>query len=339
MDDKGKRDYIVNIFMYNGTIEDDGSTYTIIDQGSIVCEYELVKTSTLDVLEEILVFSSKPTTNGSYTPRNKKLLTYPYCYLLVNNMAGTSKMYKYEDFYVEDISFKKSSIVSVGGSSVYYPIGYKQGYTWSREVNVNEGFVGAKFPVCSWTSDAYTNWLTQKAVDVKYRTGYRVAQTIASAAALGGGIATGNPALIAIGGSGLTNVATSAVNDVIGDMQQKEEHSIAPMEIEGMSSAGDVVYAYNRCKPEITPMYIRREYCEVIDKFFDQYGYKVNILKTPNIHTRRYWNFLKTKNCNFTGNIPQEYMVRIKSIFDAGITFWHDPSKMFDYSQTNSVLS
>ena len=338
MDQEGKRDYIVNIFMYTGNITTTGTTYTITKQGSVVCEYQLVGTSTNDTYNNIDVMNEHPTTLGSYTPRNKKLLCYPYNYLLINNMAGLTKMYKYENFTNDKIQFAKHSTITVGGSIVYYPVNYNYDGSGYYIENEDEGFIGAKFPICSWTSDAYTNWLTQKSVDDKYRGGYRVAQTVASVAALGGGLATGNPALIATGATGLTNVASSAANDVIGDMQQKEEHQIAPMELQGMANAGDIIFSKHRCKATYRQMHIKEEYAKIIDKFFDQFGYKVNILKTPNIHTRRYWNFLKTKNCNFTGDIPQEYMVRIKSIFDSGITFWHDPSKMFDYSQTNSIL-
>lgn len=40
----------------------------------------------------------KPTTLDSYTPVNKKLLTYPYCYLLGSNNNGSCNIYYYEKF-------------------------------------------------------------------------------------------------------------------------------------------------------------------------------------------------------------------------------------------------
>ena len=40
----------------------------------------------------------KPSTLNSYTPVNKKLLTYPYCFLNVSNNNGTSNAYQYELF-------------------------------------------------------------------------------------------------------------------------------------------------------------------------------------------------------------------------------------------------
>ena len=41
---------------------------------------------------------SKPTTINGYTPKNKKLLTYPYCYLLLSNNSGSSNILMYEKF-------------------------------------------------------------------------------------------------------------------------------------------------------------------------------------------------------------------------------------------------
>lgn len=47
---------------------------------------------------------SKPTTINNYTPVNKKLLTFPYCFLNVSNNNGTNNTYQYELFneYDED---------------------------------------------------------------------------------------------------------------------------------------------------------------------------------------------------------------------------------------------
>ena len=68
------------------------------------------------------------------------------------------------------------------------------------------------------------------------------------------------------------------------------------------------------------------------------YGYKVNTVKSPNITGRRNWNFVKTINCNFDGDIPQNDMIIIKQIFDNGITLWHNPNTIFDYTQNNSII-
>lgn len=41
---------------------------------------------------------SKPTTLNGYTPKNKKLLTFPYCYMTLSNVMGNANILHYEKF-------------------------------------------------------------------------------------------------------------------------------------------------------------------------------------------------------------------------------------------------
>ena len=47
----------------------------------------------------------KLSTLNGYTPRNKKLLTYPYCYMMLSNNAGVSNILRYEQFKNTDCTF------------------------------------------------------------------------------------------------------------------------------------------------------------------------------------------------------------------------------------------
>ena len=48
---------------------------------------------------------------------------------------------------------------------------------------------------------------------------------------------------------------------------------------------------------------------------------------------------VKTIDNNFDGDIPQEYLQTIKNIFNNGITLWHNPSTMYNYSVSNAIVS
>jgi hypothetical protein len=85
-------------------------------------------------------------------------------------------------------------------------------------------------------------------------------------------------------------------------------------------------------------MSIRAEMAAVIDSYFDMYGYKVARMKDVNIKTRTNWNYIKCVQPNILGNIPQEDMNEIKSMFTAGVTFWHNPATYLDYSQNNAIV-
>ena len=80
---------------------------------------------------------------------------------------------------------------------------------------------------------------------------------------------------------------------------------------------------------------IREVFARRIDEFFTRYGYKVNKFKEVNIHTRPVFNFLKCSQARVEGSIPQEDLIAIKNILEKGITFWHDPSKIYDYTVDN----
>ena len=68
-------------------------------------------------------------------------------------------------------------------------------------------------------------------------------------------------------------------------------------------------------------------------------GYKINRVKSPNITGRTNWNYVKTINCNFEGDIPQMDLKLIKTMFDNGVTLWHNPQTIYNYSNTNTIVT
>ena len=80
------------------------------------------------------------------------------------------------------------------------------------------------------------------------------------------------------------------------------------------------------------------EYAKIIDDYFSMFGYKINIVKVPNITGRRNWNNKKTIDCNFDGDIPQTDLNIIKTMFNNGVTLWHNPSTMYNYSNSYNIV-
>lgn len=100
-----------------------------------------------------------------FQPKNNKCYVYPYNYLLVSNNIGNNIIYKYENFNINDtdkdtIVLDAELSVSIGASVRLVPFNYK-----GIEKNYNETIPLAKFPTCSWSSDAFINWLTTNAVN------------------------------------------------------------------------------------------------------------------------------------------------------------------------------
>ena len=87
--------------------------------------------------------------------------------------------------------------------------------------------------------------------------------------------------------------------------------------------------------PFFTRYNIKAQFAQRIDKFFDMYGYATNDLKIPNISNRPNWNYIKLAGANLLGEIPEADLQEIKSLFNEGITLWHNATTFLDYSQNN----
>ena len=274
---------------------------------------------------------SKQTTLNGYNPKNNKLLTGDYNYLLVSNNNGESVVMRYEDFNSSSCNFKIDMCITPGCSIRMVPINYK-GNAEADEYGINMG----KLPICSYPCDMYTNWMTQNSVNIA---GINITSddinlaTTSSNALLGtiGSIASGNY----LGG------VTSAVNGAgaIGNaLITKKQHQLIPPQARGNLNAGDVISSSNKNNYHFYKMSIKEEYARIIDEYFSAYGYLVNSFKVPNITGRRNWNYIKTIDINITGNVIQEDMQKIKNIFNNGVTLWHNPSTYLDYSQNNDII-
>lgn len=264
-----------------------------------------------------------------YTPRNKKLLTFPFRYLLVSNNAGASVPFKYERFTNEGEivppCFVIEGVLNPGCSIRMVPL-YYNGIYRNDEHGVNMG----KFPALNWTSDVYTNWLTQNGVNIAIQLVSGVGQIVAGAAIAAG---TGGLATAVGGGS-----VVGGVSQIATTISQIHTQSFSPPQAKGNLNSGDVVTATERNDFHFYDMTVKEECAKIIDEFFDMYGYKCHRVKVPNkAHRKAYW-FTKTIDANIDGNIPQEDLQIIKDCYNKGITFWSDTARIGDYSISNGTF-
>lgn len=262
---------------------------------------------------------TRPTKLNNYTPKNNKLFTYPYSYMYVTNNVGTNTEFRYEDFASATPKFFIAGSLGQGCTTKLCPISYKS-YTANSEV-FEYGVIGAKYPVCAWSSDYYTNWVTQNAVNLGISTASGVAGAVISAS-------YGN----------MIGAGASIVSSVGGILSKVHEAKTHPDQAKGNANSSDILIGWQRYFT-VDCMSIRAEMARVIDDYFSAYGYKVNIIKVPNVTGRTNWNFVKTIGCYIKADIPQEDLNEIKSLFDKGITFWHNPTTFMDYSQSNAIVS
>lgn len=82
---------------------------------------------------------------------------------------------------------------------------------------------------------------------------------------------------------------------------------------------------------------VKPEYLDRARDYFHVFGYKSNNFKIPNLHTRRHWNYIQTTMINIQCEFYNDDILRMKSIFDNGITLWHD-NDMYNYDRVNEVI-
>lgn len=330
-DDCGQGEAINSVYMIPGTLYNkldktpQTVQYTTQGGSTIECTTQIINGTSGEVIEQQKIVSMQTTLNG-YSPHNNKLKCYPYNFIEVDNNNGGSVIYHYEKFVNNLPSFQVSGAITPGCSIMCYPLNYNlisddHILTPGMLYSYNDGIPAGKYPVGSWKTDVYTNWLTQTGVN------RRIGQISSSISAIGSAM-TGN---FEATGSGLRNIFNS--------ITEVYTHSLTPDQTKGNTNSGDVTFAMLQTMFAIKKKSIRQEYAKIIDGFMDLYGYKVNQVKVPQFTSRRYWNYIKTIDCNIDGDIPQEDLNTIRNIFNTGITFWHDPTKIYDYSQTNSIVS
>lgn len=83
--------------------------------------------------------------------------------------------------------------------------------------------------------------------------------------------------------------------------------------------------------------YIKREYAEKIDEYFDKYGYAQNTAYVPERLNRKHYSYLKTVGCNIVGKINNNDILTIKGIYDNGITTWDTLQNVGHYEIDNSI--
>lgn len=249
---------------------------------------------------------------GSYVPKNKKLLTYPYNCLYVTDNSGNYNSYRYEMFQSrEQCGFILSASMSPNMEILLYPIAYN-----NQQFNYDEMLSMTNFPQCALTSDTYKAWLAQNYVQ--------------SFINVSGSIATG-AAGFASGDLGSTLAGVVGVTTTLNNMAKA---SMLPNSIKG--SQGNSTQVGERIKNfYFINRHISEEYAECVDDYFSMYGYATHKVKIPNRNVRPHYTYTKTTDCTIVGEIPADDISKICSLYNKGITFWKNGANVGNYSLDN----
>ena len=309
----------------------------------------------ISITEQPIDYSvaTRPTSLNGYTPKNKKLLTYPYCYLAFNPSSSTSKVYRFEDFTSGTAVFEGMSECNPNPQVALIPKNHKGLLENLQEV----AFMGG-YPTVSTKVDNFNVWLAQNSnmlqinrerEDLSYRQN-KANTAFSIGSSIMGGISGAGSAQSGLGIAGaIGNAAVSVAQDTLGavvneqnhelnireQMAQVEAQSLVPDNVT-LSGSNATLLGYQKFSQHIFATYtIKQQFARKIDKYFDMFGYATNELKVPNINNRPTWNYVKTLACNINANIPQADLAEIKDMFNSGITLWHNTTNFKNYYANN----
>ena len=301
----------------------------------------------------------------NYTPKNKKLHAYPYSSLYITTNDGDTGQYRWEYFEgdvttgISDIQFDLNATLTGGGYIELHP----RAYNGIME-NYDAKLVMNNFPKCSWNYDAYQAWTASGG---QYKANYNLGMiqkkgALAIAQAGFSGISN-------VVGNEMSNISSqqarhpnqmtpiaNAVNSIttgINTAINVEQTSLAYTEARDKVNFEfkDARYEPNIIVGQQVPnisvgkkylgfkfykLHVRDDEAKRIDDFFSVYGYAINKVETPNLNGRQYWNFIKTRNAEISGNMPASSKSAIGRIFDGGIFFWKNGDNIGNFSQSVS---
>lgn len=336
------------------------SDITAVNFSNEITFYELNQGASPTAWSDIF---QRPTSLDGYTPHNNKCLTYPYAYLELGDYSGRTQELKLEFFTYDGVNNRSGRLEEhmcgiSDGVGYVIPVGY-DGIAAGTNLD-SRTYAPFTFNFMNkipWTYSAYLNWMAQNAmVNQMAILGSMAALSIGLGTGLAGfaGMRAGTAALEAVSTKSARAAATASMHrgesqiksgiqgvvggagGMMGTFANIDRMSRIPAKASG-NTEGNSKYQNGYAGWYRSIVTLRHEFAEIVDKFFDMYGYQVDLVKVPNRTGRRSWNYVKTANADMHGDVPAEDMARINAIYNAGITFWHT-SDIGNYSLTNDIV-
>lgn len=239
--------------------------------------------------------------DGTYTPKNNKMFSYPFSYVKVASPINEIDL-KYELFFGEPTAdFTIKTCCNPDPAILVSPDSYN-----GEENDMRYSLLVDGFP-------SLTLYQSTQAGEIIGRALKLTATTITGA---------------------LTSSGDEASDDEskVGFMSNKNS---APM----LSSGAPTVKLGNattfapqfaqsnspnniKFRLDFYRMGLKKEFAEQFDTYLSKYGYAQNKVDRPNIHARQNWTYIKTRDCAVTGYCPHVAIETINNAMDRGITWW-----------------
>lgn len=253
---------------------------------------------------------SKTVLANGYVPRNKKMLTSLYNTLVIYNRNGFRQVLKPELL---------GNTVKISLSCCSQPEGVIRVHINDYDDIINSDF---GIPYNAQTQFGY-NGTTGN--EWRNLTG-GISGTISAIGGVATSLATANVAGL------ISNVASgSSLALSIAD-------AIAPRGVLTGSTNGRLDIKKENIIPRLAKVCPNTNECVAIDDYFDKFGYSINKITDvrPYMTNRSNWNYIQTNGVHLSLAAPKKYADELRSLFDNGITIWHNYNNFGDYTKTNN---
>lgn len=280
--------------------------------------------------------------DDDYVPKNNKLFCWPYHFFTITTMDGQSYDFKYEDIIESDpipgnAEMKFSFKFAFGPNPTYFM--FPQ-YYMKHENNIDYGVKLTGFPQCNWNFGVWENYYAQQDTNIALS---MLASALGSANQAASGVMNSSGgskgSLAASAGMSIAQAGMGALQAGLSTFGGLSVVKSQPDQSKGANNVGGVNYNMETMDFWIIHKRLHWGYVVKIDDYFTKFGYRVNSTGVPNLHTRKYWNYLKLDQPSVTGNMPVGDMRMIKQILSNGITFWHTTDVgNYDLNNNEGVL-
>lgn len=312
--------------------------------------------------------------NDSYTPYNNKAYTYPYKYAFINN--GENEVIMQEEYFptisttnegteykTKDIEFNLYSSVWPQPAVILSPEAYKGNPAGCPDFNYCS--VISRQTNIQYIADAAEEFVRQNQSGINEQKFFSALEVIGNTLSL-----------VASQGTSATQVGANLMEIGGGLYRSYKEQSIqaaklrsGPQPVRGAATPSVLFTAADYgiekivgnetqlVQPTNEQLFgngfwygrktIPAEEMIIIDQLWQAYGYPVRRYKIPNLTSRKYWNYIQTKDCVLDTDWNSEIENELALMMDEGFTLWHPleidgrlvpPANMNNYTMYNDIL-
>ena len=294
----------------------------------------VLKNATNNIYEDNNEIDDDGTLDG-YTPKNKKLLCYPYRQIKIMSTTGDTRTLQPELFNDKSkFQFIINGTLMPSVQMVSYPINYAQK---SIFVNKIDAINLACDIECAWIGDSYQNWLNQNRNSLALGL---VGNAIGLATSIGTTVATGGASA-----PFTISAATSMSQNAVSTLASIDDARKQANQIHGNINTNGIKVATNNFGFVYSLETIRKEYARQIDNYFTRFGYTIEDLVEPNIVGRPIFNYLEIGGSEEIGeqnnynniSVNANDMQIINNACRKGVTIWHNHSNIGNFNLDNSI--